>query len=102
MTKSEFNRISNFLDERGNEQGGRLEIYSDKKTVAELGPRPWFNFYKISIVDGVATLNYKDFRTGEIKKGKFPRKRIKSIYIREIYGWEDVRGERQKRLSKIL
>jgi hypothetical protein len=102
MTKREFNRISNFLDEKGNKQTGSLSTYRDKKTTGLFGVKTWYSFEYIKFEGNMVEVWYKDYKKQKLEMGKFPRKRIKHIRIDYMHGWEDIRGERQKRLSKIL
>lgn len=98
MTKSEFNRISNYIGETGPEQDGSLRIHNNEKN-EEKYPSLFIFFSSIQPSNNMFTIK------SSIKPERISivhRKDVKVIRLSGMYGWKDIKGERQKRLDKIL
>jgi len=97
MTKKEFNRVKNFLDERGTVHVGYLIYVIEPKINKQASL--WFGYVSISgnnfIVDYINNNSPTDRIT-------IHRKYISRIDMKSMDSWYDLKGEREKKLSKIL
>jgi len=104
MTNKEYKRINNFLEEKGHDQHGFLVLSRDKKTKKLYNNRTYVSFKIIKPNDGefrVLTKSPESDYRSEMWLS-INRKHIQKITMRSMVGWSDVKGERDKRLNKIL
>jgi hypothetical protein len=95
MTKSEFNRTVNFLNEKGDFQDGNIEFTEDPKDKIDRYRR----FHRICISkDSFIVYPYHE------KNIQFTvhRKYVKSLNLSGMRGWVDIKGQRERKLNRIL
>ncbi len=96
MTKSEFNRFKNFIEEKDNPIMGFITYKEDPKSTKREYATPIDNIY-VDDDEFVVTKR----QVGSVKI-KIHRKRVLKLELRGMERWIDVKGQRQKKLSKIL